>query len=106
MSDITKKITPPIPDPPKDGIRFVGDVPTELEKVIGIKISHALWLADEASIGGLYVKYMANGRDYDAYEIGSVILSELGYDGTLYGYPSLPKPLPITMEELTIAVDE
>ena len=32
-------------------------------------------------------------EDLDAYEIGSVVLSELGTDGTLYGYVDYPRPL-------------
>ena len=76
-----------------DAIKFFGRVLDEIRSVTGYTIKYALWLADEDTVMGFYGKDEILPDDVDAYEIGPVVLSELGYDGTLYGYESCPEPI-------------
>ena len=56
----------------------------------GNAICYGLWLADLNTVKDLY-----RGKDasIDIYHTGPVILSDLGYDGTLYGYEKAPERL-------------
>ena len=76
----------------EEGIKFFQDVLTEIKAVTGHEIQYALWLADLEDVKDkdFYGKYIESDGDVDAYEIGPVVLSELGCDGTLYGYIALP----------------
>ena len=72
------------------------DVLSEIKVKTGHDIKYALWLADEKTVFNFYGRDMAGntlGQDYDAYEIGPIILSDLGFDGTLYGYTDFPEPV-------------
>ena len=77
----------------------------KIEELTGKQVNFVLWLADEQDVRDKYWRY-ANGvydpsascpepgdGDIDAYEIGFVILSDLGPDGALYGYQSFPTPI-------------
>lgn len=74
---------------------FFKEVLAEIKNESGHNIRYALWLADPPVVLSPDCGY---GRDLtddfpvDAYETGPVILSDLGYDGTLYGYEEYPEP--------------
>jgi len=74
---------------------FFREVLTEIQQTCGLNIRYALWLADPPVVLSPDCGY---GRDLtddfpiDAYEPGPVILSDLCYDGTLYGYEEYPTP--------------
>lgn len=73
-----------------DGVAFYQSVLAEIKNVTGVEVEYALWLADKQVVKEFY-----GGSELDtyAYEIGPVILSELGRDGTLYGYATYPLPI-------------
>lgn len=77
----------------EDGVNFYKNVLSEIRRVTGHDIKYALWLADLDTVKNFYGKNMMFEDDYDAYEVGQVVLSELGYDGTLYGYTDFPEPI-------------
>ena len=62
----------------------------ELSKLYGQKISHVLWLA-----GCRAVKEFYRGTDENIkeYETSKIILSDLGDDGILFGYPEKPRQI-------------
>ena len=76
----------------KEGVQFFQEVLAEIKAVTGHEIKYALWLAnlEDVKDKNFYGKYIESDDDVDAYEIGPVVLSELGCDGTLYGYIALP----------------
>lgn len=76
-----------------DKVLFFKEVLKEINKVTGLDIKYALWLADIETVIDFYGRDMLNENDYESYEIGPVVLSELGYDGTLYGYVNYPVSL-------------
>lgn len=84
---------------PEDGVEFFKKVLSEIQRVTGHDIKYALWLADLDTVKSFYGQDMASEDDYDAYEVGQVVLSDLGSDGTLYGYANFPRP--ISLEEKT-----
>lgn len=75
---------------------FFKEVLAEIKNETGHNIRYALWLADPPVVLSPDCGY---GRDLtedypiDAYETGPIILSDLGYDGTLYGYEDYPTPV-------------
>ena len=76
-----------------DKVNFFRQALNEVEEVTGVKVNYALWLADKDTVVDYYGRYMADKNDIDAYAVGPIVLSELGYDGTLYGYTEMPEPL-------------
>lgn len=74
-------------------VDFFREVLKEISEVTGIEVNTALWLADKDTVLNFYGRNMVDENDIDAYETGPVILSDLGLDGTLYGYTNLPEPL-------------
>jgi len=81
-------------------IDFFHKILEEIKKATCIEVNYVLWLADKSTVQNFYGKYMTDENDYDAYQVGPVILSDLGYDGTLYGYTELPEPL--TEQEISL----
>ena len=81
----------------EESIDFFTEALTQIERISGIKVRFVLWLADLDSVtdSEWYGRDMLHSQDYDSYELGPVILSDIGYDGTLYGYPILPEPVHI-----------
>lgn len=62
-----------------------------IEDNTGKKIRYALWLADKDAVEDMYE---GNERDIYAYNVDdAVVLSDLGYDGTLYGFEEMPEPI-------------
>ena len=76
----------------EEKIGFFQDALSEIEKATGIRVQYALWLADKEVVTDRkgYGRNMAYDEDFYSYEVGPVVLSELGTDGTLYGYPEFP----------------
>lgn len=58
-------------------------------------IQYALWLAEKEAVMDkeIYGAYLESEEDVDAYEIGDILLSDIGYDGRLYGYENYPEPI-------------
>lgn len=55
-----------------------------------VDIRYVLWLASKDSV----IEFYGGSPDsLDKYESGPVILSDLGPDGILFGYPEKPEPL-------------
>lgn len=73
-------------------VDFFREVLGDLSKVAGVNITHALWLADPNTVLNFYGKDLTLDSYIDAYEPGPVILTDLGHDGTLYGYGHDPYP--------------
>lgn len=88
----------------QDGVNFFKEVLNEISEVTGHNIKYALWLADRETVtgkeSGCYGKDMYDEADFECYEVGPVVLSELGFDGTLYGYAELPVSLEEQVEQL------
>lgn len=76
----------------EEKVDFFREVLEDLSKVTGVNIIHALWLADPNTVLNFYGKDLTPDSYIDAYEPGPVILTDLGYDGTLYGYDHEPYP--------------
>ena len=85
-----------------DKEQFFRDVLAEVRSYTGIDVKYALWLADKsvATDRRFYGRDMADEEDFDCYEVGPVILTDLGREGTLYGYPELPVRLEDRIENL------
>lgn len=62
-----------------------------IEDETGINVRYALWLADREAVEELYD---GDELDVNAYDIdNAIVLSDLGYDGTLYGFEEMPEPI-------------
>lgn len=62
-----------------------------IEGSTGKKIRYVLWLADKDAVEDMYE---GDERDIYAYNVDdAVVLSDLGYDGTLYGFEEMPEPI-------------
>ena len=60
-----------------------------IEDETGVNVRYALWLASKKAVKDFYE---GNERTIYGYDISKgVILSDLGYDGTLYGFAEMPK---------------
>lgn len=66
---------------------LIEDLLKNIESETGISVNYALWLASKESVKE---NYDGEENTIDAYEIGQVILSDLGEDGVLYGYQTKP----------------
>ena len=66
---------------------FFADVLEAIKEVTKKDIEYVLWLADISTVKDFY-----GGEDenIDSYYVSDIILSDLGYDGTLYGYEQIP----------------
>lgn len=63
----------------------------ELKKQTGKNIKYVLWLAEKDTVIDMY-----DGKEngIDVYETkDGIVLSDLGYDGILFGFEKLPKPI-------------
>ena len=64
---------------------------SEIKTQTGKDIKYALWLAEKETVIDMY-DGVENG--IDVYETkDGVILSDLGYDGVLFGFEKLPEPV-------------
>lgn len=76
--------------PECDQLEFIEQLKTEVSMQVNKNIQFALWLADR-----VYVQkfYQGTDNDTEGYETSDVILSDLGSDGTLFGYECEPCPV-------------
>lgn len=76
-------------------LQFWKQVVIEIERETQTPLNFVLWLADIDAVtdADFYGKYITSEADIDTYQIGSIVLAELGYDGTLYGYSEKPQPI-------------
>lgn len=88
----------------REGEAFFQEVLDEIEKATGHQIRYALWLTtmDSVTDQAFYGKYVSVADDIDCYEVGPVILSELGFEGTLYGYAERP----VSLEEQAVLLQD
>ena len=80
----------------KDWNQFFETALQEIEKITGYKIHYVLGLADKEAVLDPeegYGQHIESEQDIDAYKVGQIVLSNLSYDGTLYGYTEYPEPL-------------
>ena len=75
-----------------DRIAFMKKIIETIKETTGKEIRYALWLADIDTVKSMYNGCEIN-YDIDSYQEGNIVLSELGYDGTLYGYENMPKKI-------------
>lgn len=83
-----------------DQVTFMKEVLAEIAKITGVDVQYALWLADRETVSDRkwYGRDMAHDEDFESYQVGPVVLSELGFDGTLYGYEEMPVSLETRLE--------
>mgnify|MGYP004628964953 CR=1 FL=1 len=68
---------------------FVQDLLDEIKNVTGKDIKYAVWLCDtKEDVQRYAINEKIPEEDIDEYNISSVILSDIGKDGKLYGYES------------------
>ena len=72
----------------EDDIR---DLIKEISDLKGYPLTHALWLAKKEVVESLYG---GTPENMSAYITSITVLSDLGPEGTLYAYGSLPQPIP------------
>ena len=101
LREIVKWLNEEIEFPPFDvdnadlSLQFWKEVVAEIEKVTQTPLNFVLWLVDMDTVTDkdFYGKYVTSVADIDVYQIGSIVLAEVGYDGTLYGYSDKPQPI-------------
>ena len=72
---------------------FVEHLIAEVSASTGVDIKYCLWLAPKKALSDFYGLDMLDEYDYEAYEVGPVVLSDLDDMGKLFGYAELPCPL-------------
>lgn len=75
-------------------IEFFKEVLQAIKSITGKDIKYCLWLCDtkEDIINEYDMNKELDNNSFDAYEDSSIILSDLGVGGKLYGYEEYPKP--------------
>ena len=79
---------------------FADEILDSVRAITGIEVRYALWLVNKTGLMKHYSADMYDASDYSAYEVGPIVLSDMGEDGLLYGYTKLPQPLEIDLEPL------
>lgn len=64
----------------------------QIRKYTGINIRYGLWLTSVDAIKSIYSFSISDSMEVYRYEPG-LIISDVGFDGKLYAYEELPKPL-------------
>lgn len=87
----------------EDGEEYVSEVYrkvlAEIKRTIGKDIKYVLWLAPYNTVAepdpnkGGYGQYIKSPADIDKYEVGDVLLSDMGDAGHLWGYEQCPHPV-------------
>lgn len=62
----------------------------EINKQTDHNLKYALWLAEYDAVSNIY---SFNESSIEAYNTSDIILSDLGYDGILFGYDEKPEPI-------------
>ena len=74
--------------------KLIEDVVAAVSAETGKDIRYVLWLTDPEYILELYLHLDVGEETYlDGYEESDVIFSDIGPDGTLYGYEEYPEPV-------------
>lgn len=76
--------------PEEDIILMIEDLVKEISHIFHMPIRYALWLASKEAVEELYD---GNEDNISGYYVSDIILTDLGYDGRLYGYTEKPMPL-------------
>lgn len=72
---------------------FVRNLVEAVSSSTGIDLKYCLWLAPKKALSDFYGLDMIDEFDYEAYEVGPVVLSDLEDMGKLFGYAEYPSPL-------------
>ena len=77
------------------GSTFFEEVLHTIKEETGKDIKYCLWLCDSPQdiINSYDINHELNENSFDCYEESDVILSDLGVEGKLYGYVSIPVPI-------------
>lgn len=62
----------------------------EINKQTDHNLKYALWLAEYDAVSNIY---SFDESSIEAYNTSDIILSDLGYDGVLFGYDEEPEPI-------------
>ena len=62
----------------------------EINKQTDHNLKYALWLAEYDAVSNMY---SFDESSIEAYNTSDIILSDLGYDGILFGYDEEPEPI-------------
>lgn len=68
---------------------LIDNMLSDIRNETGKDIRYGLWLASKDGVK----RYLCGGGTVDRYPLSEVILSDLGPDGRLYAFDSLPVPL-------------
>lgn len=77
----------------EDMQEFFRECLKQIKAETGKDIQYVLWLAEETTVREFYCQNL-NTEDYDvdAYDVSdAIVLSDIGYDGKLYGYEKEPE---------------
>ena len=81
-------------------IQFFETILHEIASITGKSIRYVLWLCDtKEDVYHYDIRNELTDADIDVYEESDIILSDMGHDGKLYGYETIPKPI-CTLPEL------
>lgn len=77
--------------PMSDVERDIHDLIKEISDLKGYPLTHALWLARKEVVKS---RYCGTEDNMSAYITSFTVLSDIGPEGALYAYGSLPQPVP------------
>lgn len=79
---------------PEAGIQFFHELLDFLKVHTGNEIKYVLWLCDTTDDIRTYYEYGSHTlTEFDSYRKSNVIIADLGKEGKLYGYTTLPLPI-------------
>ncbi len=75
-------------------VRFFKEILQEIKRITGKDIKYCLWLCDTPEDVKRYdIHNELEDKDIDVYIESDIILSNIGVDGCLYGFETLPGPI-------------
>lgn len=83
----------------KEKTELIQKVVNSLNAYWGVSLKYCLWLAEKETVIEFYE---ASPESVEAYEASDYVLVDIGYDGMLFGYEELPKPIEGYMECLSL----
>lgn len=79
---------------PETGIRYFKELLNFIKTNTGNDIRYALWLCEStADIRSNYEYGSLKFSEFDTYKVSDIVLADLGREGKLYGYTTLPLPI-------------
>lgn len=75
---------------PEQCEQFANDILSIVKAITGINVKYVLWLADKQAVKQFYG---GNDENILEYETSHIILSNLGWQGYLFGYTDMPRPV-------------